>query len=134
MITIGCVGCVLVWASQCFAYIRYFNWLRRHKNDLDQLKEEDPRTYSRYDRDNTNKRERFHSLLSPTQPAPAYIGLTMCLLTIFVFSSATWWKNDATFKKVAVAYAGVCILLLPYFLFSLSFLLSYPLALLGPGL
>jgi hypothetical protein len=58
----------------------------------------------------------------------------MCLLTIFVFSSATWWKNDATFKKVAVAYAGVCILLLPYFLFSLSFLLSYPLALLGPGL
>ena len=107
MITIGCVGCVLVWASQCLAYIRYFNWLRTHKPDLNQLKEEDPRTYNRYDRDNMNRRERFHTLLGPTQPAPAYLGLLMCLLTVFVFSTATWWRQAATAKKVAVAYTGV---------------------------
>lgn len=109
MITIGSVGCVLVWASQCLAFIRYYNWLRLHKDDLISLQQDDHETYDRYNRENLDKPEHYYSLLSPTQPGPAYLGLTMCFLTIFVFSTATWWTTKATFKKVAVAYAGVSI-------------------------
>lgn len=37
----------------------------------------------------------------------------MCFLTVFVFSSAIWWKNAANPRKVFVAYAGpgACLIL-----------------------
>jgi hypothetical protein len=110
MITIGSVGTVLVWASQCLAFIRYFNWMRRHRTDLLALQQDDPDTYAHYNRESLNTKDRFYSLLSPMQPVPAYLGLLMCCLTVFIFSSATWWQTHPTGKKIAVAYAGVSIL------------------------
>ena len=107
MSTIGSVGCVLVWLSQCVAYIRYHRWFRTHRKELDALIKQGDPNYRRYNRENPNTKERYYSIASPIQPFPAYLGAVLCFLIVFVFSSATLWKNQATVRKVAVAYAGV---------------------------
>jgi amino acid transporter len=107
--TTGSIGGVLVWASQCLAFIRYFNWFRLHKEDLERLRRDDPSRYARYDRWDVNNRSRYISLLSPMQPFPAYLGLLNCFLIVFVFSTATWWNGVVTTQKVAVAFAGVSL-------------------------
>jgi yeast amino acid transporter len=99
VITIGSVGGVLVWAAQCLAYIKYYHWLAKWKSGLPEY----------YDRDDEPKLrwQRKRPFLSSGQPLIAYVGLTMCLLIVFVFSTATWWNGKATPAKVTSAFAGV---------------------------
>ena len=47
------------------------------------------------------------TLLAQIQPLPAYIGMIGSLLIVLVFTTATWWSTQPTFKKVAVAYGAV---------------------------
>ena len=100
MTTTGSIGGMLVWASQCLAFIRYRAWFRLFKDDLKDV-------HPRYDIWAHNNKERYMSILSSLQPLPAYFGLTATFLIVFVFSTATWWPHNPTLKKVATAYAGV---------------------------
>jgi hypothetical protein len=51
--------------------------------------------------------KRYSSLLAYFQPVVAWLGLLGCFLVVCIFSTASWWNGDITFKKVAVAYGGV---------------------------
>lgn len=51
---------------------------------------------------------RSYTFFGWLQPWVAWVGLIGCIL-VFVFSSAPWWSKPATFTKVAVAYAAVCV-------------------------
>jgi amino acid transporter len=104
--TTGSIGGVLVWASQCLAYIRYHNWCRVHKSTIKSLMRSNDR-YARYYRWDNNNKKHYLSVWGPTQPVPALLGLISCFLIVFVFSTATWWDHSATAKKVAVAFAGI---------------------------
>ena len=119
----GSVGCLLVWASQCLAFIRYRRWSviktllpsafysYLHKPDnyrLEIHQENLTGAFAKYDRGTTvNKHDQFTSVLCYFQPAVAWLGLIGCLSVVLVFSSASWWNGNVTAKKVAVAYAGV---------------------------
>lgn len=107
MFTIGSSGGVIVWGIECVAYIRYWHWLELHKEDLERLRREDER-FEKYSRRRNNKHW-YRSLLGPSQPVPAYIGLVSCSMIVLVLSTATWWNHDITGQKVGVAYAGVSL-------------------------
>lgn len=66
--------------------------------------------YEEHDR--LGPRSQAHTVTAHIQPVPAFIGLVGSLLIVFVFTSATWWKQKANFRKVAVAYGAPVILLL----------------------
>jgi yeast amino acid transporter len=123
MATTGSTGGLIVWMSQCLAFIRYRHWYAInhhlcHENITDlsfwkcrlflhryQLNDQ----FSKYNRwDFTEPGKRYSSVLAYFQPVPAWLGLIGCFLIVFVFSTAPCWNGDVTFKKVAVAFAGVC--------------------------
>ena len=119
----GSVGCLLVWASQCLAFIRYRRWSviktslacafrpYLHQPDyyrLETHQENLTGAFAKYNRGTTViKHDQFTSVLSYFQPAVAWLGLIGCLSVVLVFNSASWWNGNVTAKKVAVAYAGV---------------------------
>ncbi|KAL9072164.1 MAG: hypothetical protein Q9161_003785 [Pseudevernia consocians] len=94
-------GCLLVWASQCLAFIRYWAWLRKHKNYI-------ARVYPEHDRNaETSQASTF---LGGLQPALAIFGLIASLTIVLVFTTATWWSTPPTFRKIAVAYGAPVVL------------------------
>lgn len=107
LITIGSVGTVLVWASQCLAYMRYYYWLRLHQNSLTTLRGQDANYWRKYDRWMKQNPDRYYSILSELQPAVAYFGFASSLLIVFVYSTATWWEGGFKARKFFVAYGGV---------------------------
>src|ERR1700730_953650 len=105
MSTTGSVGGVLVWASQCLAYVRYHHWFHDHKK-----RRILPPEYNRGDpRADLYPWHKSRSLLASLQPIPAWLGLIGCLLIVFVFSTADWWNAVLSFKKVATTFAGVSL-------------------------
>lgn len=102
LISIGSTSCVLVWASQCLAFIRYHSWRKMHK---DYLREDQ---YLRY-----------HPTLNPGsrswfaywQPLPAWIGLIGCILVVLVFASVGLYNGKQLRLKAFVIYLGPALLL-----------------------
>ena len=37
----------------------------------------------------------------------AWLGMTGCLVIVFIFTTATWWSTPVDFSKVAIAYGVV---------------------------
>jgi amino acid transporter len=102
MSTTASIGGILVWGSQCLAYIRYYHWFHSFK-ERDIL----PEDYNRWEPRNGYRWVKSRMFMASWQPLPAYLGLICCFLIVFVLSTATWWNGNITFKKVATAYAGV---------------------------
>jgi yeast amino acid transporter len=113
MSTASSIGAVLVWASQCLAYIRYYHWFHDHKK-----RKILPPEYNRWvPQPDVYPWHRSRPFLASLQPIPAWIGLIACLLVVFVFSTANFWNGEhITFTKVATAYAGVSVLGFGYLL------------------
>lgn len=109
MSTTGSIGGLIVWTSQCLAYLRYHHWFHGFKK-----RKQLPPEYNRWHPQPV--RFPWHEsrpLLASIQPVPAWLGLIGCLLIVTVLTSATWWNGEVSFTKVAEAYAGVCISLFP---------------------
>ena len=119
MSTSASVSCLLVWASQCLAFIRYYAWLvsiyesldfssanvcdirlRKHKDSIAQY-------YPEHNR--WRGTSQASTILGGLQPVIAWLGLIGCLVIVFVFTTATWWSTPVDFSKVAVAYGAVSI-------------------------
>lgn len=71
---------VLVWASQCLAFIRFHQLRRRFRQEIE---------------DGQFKLFRLSRNWMPLyQPVAAIVGLFGCLLLLLIFSSATLWNRD----------------------------------------
>ena len=81
LINIGSVSGVLVWSSQCLAYICFYHWRRKHEH---KLKGEQ---YAKF------HRREHASHFAFFQPAIAWFGLVSTLLIAFVFNSASMWNG-----------------------------------------
>ncbi|KAF2687944.1 hypothetical protein K458DRAFT_173161 [Lentithecium fluviatile CBS 122367] len=103
------VSCLIVWAALSCAYLRYYLWLKKCK---DHLQEE----YAQFVR--STKTYKPFTLLAFAQPLPALTSLAGCLV-VFAFCSATWWNSPVTFSKVAIGYAAPIILLAFFIIFKL---------------
>ena len=116
MSTSASASCILVWASQCLAFIRYWQWfvifrssvqlllilrnirLSKHKDSIARLYPEHNRWASS---------SQGATFLGGLQPGIAGFGLLGSLIIVLVFTSATWWSTPADFRKIAVAYGAV---------------------------
>ncbi len=118
---------VLVWASQCLAFIRYYWWYvnslsslfrNRHKTETEKLtlhrlsihkaklRGETFKKFDRWSSDNPDAPFSSHSAY--LQPIPAIFGLVGCLLTVFFFSSASWWDREEKATAVVATWIAVC--------------------------
>lgn len=105
---IATAGVVLVWASQCIALIRYRKWLWANRSEL-------IGAYAAFDHfNNENDTIPFNSRVGWTQTAPAWIGLSFCILIVFVFSTASWWNHkeekDSDIPAAFAAPAGLFLI------------------------
>ncbi|KAF8533886.1 amino acid permease-domain-containing protein [Trichophaea hybrida] len=96
----GSVGCVLVWASQCLAFISFRSQMRKHGRYLgpDQLQYDLWRT--------GNKSIPYTSLLHYFQPLLAYLGFVACVGIGIGLGSVSFWNSKVTLKKWLAAYFG----------------------------
>jgi yeast amino acid transporter len=91
LVNIAVVNCILVWSSQCIAYIRYHHFQRKYHDELQ------------------GKLERFRAetssmLLTKFQPMTAWLGLLGCIMLIFVFNGACLWNGQDLDIKVPGAF------------------------------
>jgi amino acid transporter len=110
LISIGSTSCVLVWASQCLAFIRYHGWRKMHK---DYLRE------GRYLKYHPTLNPGFHSWFAYWQPLPAWIGLIGCILIVLVFASVGMYNDHQLRLKALVIYLGPALLLCMFVLLKL---------------
>ncbi|KAL1629102.1 hypothetical protein SLS56_005656 [Neofusicoccum ribis] len=110
LISIGSTSCVLVWASQSLAFVRYHAWLWRHRRRL-------VGPYARYDR---WERSDLSSWLGFWQPALAWLSLVGCVLVVLVFASAGLWNGEGKLGLKALnIYLGPFILLVMFVILKL---------------
>ena len=117
MSTSASVSCLLVWASQCLAFIRYYAWLVLiYKNldfsrlivcDVRLRKHRDSIAESYPEHNRWRSTSQASTILGGLQPVIAWIGMIGCLVIVFVFTTATWWSGGVKFSKVAIAYGAV---------------------------
>ncbi|KAF4626896.1 hypothetical protein G7Y89_g11263 [Cudoniella acicularis] len=99
LVAIGSVGCLLVWGSQCLAFIR----LSEHRAHLvgDPMEK-----FQRW----PLPPGAFSSYCSSIQPLPAYFGLISCLLLVFVLNAVSMFNGDQLLFKALTIYLGPGIL------------------------
>ncbi|OJD38960.1 general amino acid permease [Diplodia corticola] len=107
--SIGTTSCILVWASQALAFLRYHWWLRKHHTEL-------KGQYRKFDR--WTRADRL-SWLEFAQPWLAWFSLVASLTILFVFASAGLWSSETNAReKLAVKaldqYLGPGLLLLMF--------------------
>ncbi|KAH6682673.1 amino acid permease-domain-containing protein [Halenospora varia] len=116
LISVGSVGCLLVWASQCLAFIRYELWLSYHKGEL---VGEHMGKFQRW------PQAGFSSYLSSGQPILAYIGLISCLGIVLILNSVSMWNGEQLKLKALTVYLGPALLLLMFIVLKLFNRRSY---------
>lgn len=98
LIDIGSVSCVLVWSSQCLAFICYHRWLKRHKSQL-------TGDFARFNRSSSASHLAFF------QPPIAWIGLVATLAIVFFFNSVSLWTGKSKVTKCISAFLSPLILI-----------------------
>lgn len=79
----GSVSCIVVWACECYAFIRFYKYLHLHKVVLNQQK-------ARYLR---RSNEEGYPYSSTGQPGTAYLALAACLFILVVANGASLWRG-----------------------------------------
>ncbi|KAI2601965.1 amino acid permease-domain-containing protein [Hypoxylon sp. NC1633] len=82
----GSVGVLIVWACECWAFIRFYHCITRHKSEL--IDQKVPRVQrSSYEEGHD------YPYLSNGQPVTAYLSLIACLTLLLVINGASLWKS-----------------------------------------
>ncbi|KAI0376199.1 amino acid permease/ SLC12A domain-containing protein [Hypomontagnella monticulosa] len=82
----GSVGVLIVWACECWAFIRYYHCIHKHHDEL--MERRIPRVRRFSDEDNND-----YPYISNGQPVTAYLGLAACLLVLLVLNGASLWNK-----------------------------------------
>ncbi|KND92785.1 Arginine permease [Tolypocladium ophioglossoides CBS 100239] len=84
--TMGSDGVILVWACECWAFIRYYHCIHRHRAFLEHHKVSQVRRWDQVDHNDYPYR-------SHLQPVLAYLALAGCLFILVVSNSALLWNR-----------------------------------------
>ncbi|KAI1102621.1 amino acid/polyamine transporter I [Jackrogersella minutella] len=107
----GSVGVLIVWACECWAFLRYYDCINRHKNEL--VERRVPRV-RRFDEGDDND----YPYISNGQPFTAYFGLIACLFILLVVNGASLWNGFHT-QAFLSSYLIVIIFILLWILLKL---------------
>jgi amino acid transporter len=98
----GSVGVVIVWACECWAYIRFCNCIKNNKTALHNVP-----LVRRWNR-GTNDQEDDFPYRGHGQPITAYLSLVACLFILIVANGASLWKSFQ-YHAFLAAYLAVSI-------------------------
>ncbi|TQB73793.1 hypothetical protein MPDQ_005440 [Monascus purpureus] len=103
----GSVGCLIVWACESWAFIRFYNCMKAHREELNNLPEfahvcrfPDRQTQSRYP-------WRSHG-----QPLTMYAAVLGCLFVLIVADGAALWKAFHAQSFLTAYLAPICFIAL----------------------
>ncbi|KAI1415506.1 amino acid permease-domain-containing protein [Hypoxylon sp. FL1857] len=82
----GSVGVLIVWACECWAFIRFYHCINKHQSELKERRVPRVRRFS--DEDDND-----YPYISNGQPLTAYSGLAACLLILLVINGAALWHR-----------------------------------------
>ncbi|KAF3001350.1 hypothetical protein E8E13_006129 [Curvularia kusanoi] len=100
----GSIGVIIVWACECWAYIRFHKVVMNNKEALHRI-----RYVRRWDRfSNTDD----YPYRGHGQPLTAYASLLACLFILLVANGASLWKEFRIQQFLAAYLAPICFLLL----------------------
>ncbi|OTA55634.1 hypothetical protein K449DRAFT_310879, partial [Hypoxylon sp. EC38] len=85
----GSVGVLVVWACECWAFIRFYHCINKHQSELKEHRVPRVRRFS--DEDDND-----YPYISNGQPVTAYLGLVACLVIMLVINGAALWKKFHT--------------------------------------
>ncbi|KAI8932384.1 hypothetical protein NX059_010572 [Plenodomus lindquistii] len=102
----GLVGVVIVWACECWAYIRFYNCITRNREKL-----LDVPLLRRRTRGSTGMQNTF-PYLSHGQPFTAYVSLIACVFILVVANGAILWTNPGAQWFFAAYLAPICFIAL----------------------
>ena len=108
LISIGSTSCVLVWAAQCLAYIRYRNWLGIHSKEIGSPEWHGYRKYYPYEQ------RKWTDFPSQMQPALAWVSGILCVIIVLGFPIAGLSHGKGDRKLIAInTYLGpgLCLFL-----------------------
>ncbi|THV88065.1 hypothetical protein D6D26_10003 [Aureobasidium pullulans] len=101
LISIGSTSCVLVWAAQCLAYIRYRNWLGMHSKEIGSPEWHGYRKYYPYEQ------RKWTDFPSQMQPALAWVSGILCVIIVLGFPIAGLSHGKGDRKLIAInTYLG----------------------------
>ncbi|KAL4925373.1 amino acid permease-domain-containing protein [Aspergillus undulatus] len=101
----GSVSCIIVWACECWAFIRFYNCMYHHKDELNSRPE-----FARLRRFPHNGAEDFYPWRSHGQPVTMYLALFGCLFVLAVADGAALWHNWATPRFLSAYLAVLCFI------------------------
>ncbi|THW80059.1 hypothetical protein D6D17_09904, partial [Aureobasidium pullulans] len=108
LISIGSTSCVLVWAAQCLAYIRYRSWLGMHSKEIGSPEWHGYRKYYPYEQ------RKWTDFPSQMQPALAWVSGILCVIIVLGFPIAGLSHGKGDRKLIAInTYLGpgLCLFL-----------------------
>ncbi|KAI9369534.1 amino acid permease-domain-containing protein [Aspergillus egyptiacus] len=99
----GSVSCIIVWACECWAFIRFYNCMHRHKNALSSSSE-----FKRLRRFPTHGVEDHYPWRSHGQPVTMYLALFGCLFVLIVADGTALWHNWDTPRFLSAYLSVLC--------------------------
>jgi len=102
----GSVGVVIVWACQCWAFLRFYYCVNEESDHLR------PVTMVRRWNPGKNDLPDDYPYRSHGQPFTAYIAITGCLFILIIASGAALWKKWNTNAFLSAYLAPICFVIL----------------------
>ncbi|CAI6332912.1 unnamed protein product [Periconia digitata] len=102
----GTVGVIVVWACECWAYIRFYHCIRSNKIALREVP-----LVRRWNRGTNNLPDDF-PYRGHGQPFTAYISLSACLFLLVVANGSSLWNGFHVQPFLSAYLAPICFLTL----------------------
>lgn len=106
LLNIGSTNCILVWASQCLAYIRCHYYRTKYHEWLD----------GEYEKFRVSSAQTH---LAEFQPLVGWVGLIGCIFLVCVFNSASLWNQQKLDLKITGAYLSPLLALVSWIVIKL---------------
>ncbi|KAL4783295.1 amino acid permease-domain-containing protein [Aspergillus varians] len=101
----GSVSCIIVWACECWAFIRFYRCLYRHRDEINTSEE-----FARLRRWRNGGERDLYPWRSHGQPVTMYVALFGCLFVLAVADGAALWHNWATPRFLSAYLAIICFI------------------------
>ncbi|PSN67178.1 hypothetical protein BS50DRAFT_573918 [Corynespora cassiicola Philippines] len=102
----GSIGVIIVWACECWAYIRFYNCVKLNKNALREVP-----LVRRWNRGTNDLPDDF-PYRGHAQPLTAYLALAACLFILIIANGASLWNGWHAQGFLSAYLAPICFLVL----------------------
>ncbi|KAL5001043.1 amino acid permease-domain-containing protein [Aspergillus recurvatus] len=101
----GSVCCIIVWTCECWAFIRFYNCLYRHRDELNSSPQ-----FARLRRFPNQGAEDLYPWRSHGQPVTMYLALFGCVFVLAVADGAALWHNWVAPRFLSAYLSILCFI------------------------